>query len=204
MKPTPTSGELAGQLAEALRGILPMAREGQRARVSPSSHQAFIQDDLDDIRMAEKALAKYDSAQSAPEMREKLPMALITQEWLDHHVETDPDCDTEASSAPERGGAETYTQEDLDRAEAKAAQIIADIPVDKRQPVLAAPPDPDGWIPWSGGECPVAPETLVDTKFRNGSRAFGEAADEWDWLHRSTLPLSDIIAYRPAGSCAKP
>lgn len=63
---TPQS-KLAAELAEALRGILPMAREGQRARVSPSSHQEFIRDDLADIRMAEKALAKYDSAQSAQE-----------------------------------------------------------------------------------------------------------------------------------------
>ncbi len=49
------------ELVRALEAILPMAREGQRARVSPSSHQDFIQDDLDDIHAAERAISRFNA-----------------------------------------------------------------------------------------------------------------------------------------------
>jgi hypothetical protein len=57
-------------------------------------------------------------------------------------------------------------------------------------------PDPDGWIPWSGGECPVDGETHVQFKFRNNSWGFGYEgkANERDWSHDNSG--GDIIAYR--------
>jgi len=56
------------------------------------------------------------------------------------------------------------------------------------------------WIEWNGGECPVDPETLVDTCKRNGDKCYGFRAGVrihvgcWDraWRSRRT----DIIAYR--------
>ena len=56
------------------------------------------------------------------------------------------------------------------------------------------------WIEWSGGECPVNPSEIVDTRKRNGDIAYGFRADDrlktgcWDrvWRGRRT----DIVAYR--------
>lgn len=63
----------------------------------------------------------------------------------------------------------------------------------------------DEWLPWPGGDCPVAEGTLVDVRYRDGEEKFNvpagtpvegrEAnADYWEnWNYRS-----DIIAYRIA------
>lgn len=82
-------------------------------------------------------------------------------------------------------------------------------------PAEPTPPqfDDDGWIKWDGGECPVAPNTRVQVRCRNGwedTAARGgiaagylnsPAADpmsrsvngNW-WLNRGTE--DDIVAYR--------
>lgn len=69
------------------------------------------------------------------------------------------------------------------------------------------------WIEWTGGECPVAPETVVDVRFRNGEEdCSGGAAEYWtrmsrgrDWWKHEGAPWgaeidggneADIIAYR--------
>ena len=56
-------------------------------------------------------------------------------------------------------------------------------------------PDDDGWIPWSGGNCPVGCKTLVNWKVRHGVEG-NEPSDagrlRWD---HSEGPY-DIIAYR--------
>lgn len=71
--------------------------------------------------------------------------------------------------------------------------------------------DADGWIEWSGGECPVERGTLVDVKYSGGEESFGVSAltEGWhddhvrgsngkrtavNWV--DTLPVSGIIAYR--------
>ena len=58
--------------------------------------------------------------------------------------------------------------------------------------------DADGWIPWSGGECPVAFETKVDVRHRDGNEYQGFAgysiARFWD----DAGDPRDIIAYRIA------
>lgn len=53
------------------------------------------------------------------------------------------------------------------------------------------------WIPHDGGPCPVAPETMVELRFRTGEEHISEPrAGMWMWQH-SGRP-SDIIAYRIA------
>jgi len=60
----------------------------------------------------------------------------------------------------------------------------------------ATAPDSDGWIPWNGGECPVAPLSLVKIRFRdgecddNGCRIAGHLR----WEHIDTP--SDIVAFK--------
>jgi hypothetical protein len=58
------------------------------------------------------------------------------------------------------------------------------------------PVEPD-WIEWSGGECPVANDVLVDAKYRNG-RIFIASAWLFRWTHfaESEDEAEDIIAYR--------
>lgn len=67
-------------------------------------------------------------------------------------------------------------------------------------PKTAAPAD-DGWIVWTGGECPVEPCALVDVSYRStadpskGIRK-GERwpAGQLAWYHDGED--DDIIAYR--------
>ncbi len=53
------------------------------------------------------------------------------------------------------------------------------------------------WIPWSGGECPVADASEVQLKLRDECEEQGPAGI-WDWSH--TDDLGDIIAYRIIGA----
>ena len=70
----------------------------------------------------------------------------------------------------------------------------------KAEAILAAPqPADDGWIPWEGGERPVAHGTVVDVRLRNGWEG-DLLASVWSW-HHATQESSDakgldIIAYR--------
>lgn len=53
------------------------------------------------------------------------------------------------------------------------------------------------WITWNGGPCPVAPETMVELRFRTGEEhAALPSAGFWTWGHDGIS--SDIIAYRIA------
>lgn len=56
----------------------------------------------------------------------------------------------------------------------------------------------DGWIPWTGGECPVPEDTLVEVRLRGEvveEYAKGFAANLW-WTHEEEYPEADIVAYR--------
>lgn len=58
----------------------------------------------------------------------------------------------------------------------------------------------DGWIAWSGGECPVDQDAKVETKYRDGETQAAQA-QYFRWDHacakRTHLdPSADIIAYR--------
>lgn len=54
----------------------------------------------------------------------------------------------------------------------------------------------DGWIEWSGGECPVPPGKIVDLKLRKGSITTNYPAGSAQWDHRSEDNDTDIMAYR--------
>lgn len=58
-----------------------------------------------------------------------------------------------------------------------------------------APAQGDGWIPWSGGKCPVSGHTVVEVRFRTKAKQSARADHYW-WTH-GELP-GDIIAYRIA------
>lgn len=55
-------------------------------------------------------------------------------------------------------------------------------------------PDADGWIEWSGGECPVDAEVLVDLKWGDGFMPKGAKPRAFRWKHLDSMP--NIIAYR--------
>lgn len=56
-------------------------------------------------------------------------------------------------------------------------------------------PDENGWLPWYGGECPVAAGTMVDVRYR---RVLAEEKAVYAHLSRwEHLPYDDdIVAYR--------
>ena len=69
----------------------------------------------------------------------------------------------------------------------------------KAEAALAEPQaDEDGWIPWSGGECPIPEGMAFDLRFRDGAKLIAASSDwptaEWDWSCESG-PY-DIVAYR--------
>ena len=54
------------------------------------------------------------------------------------------------------------------------------------------------WTVWTGGECPVDPETKVRVELRNGERDTG-LGKEFLWNHvdgRSAAARLDIVSYR--------
>ena len=91
---------------------------------------------------------------------------------------------------------------EMDGFETKAARAA----IAKAEAALAEPQaDADGWIPWSGGECPITTGTVVDVKYRNGAIGAGLPAN----IHivsskdhagpaywRADGMQNDIIAYR--------
>jgi hypothetical protein len=59
----------------------------------------------------------------------------------------------------------------------------------------------DGWIEWSGGECPLEPGIRYERRYRGGREQFAHVHKdpEWNddiWAHDPTDPHRDIIAYR--------
>ena len=76
----------------------------------------------------------------------------------------------------------------------------------KAEAALAEPQaDADGWIPLSGGECPLDRLTQVDVRYRNGGELMGIGstciAGAYDWSHDERD--YDIIAYRIAKESGK-
>ena len=57
--------------------------------------------------------------------------------------------------------------------------------------------DADGWIEWSGGECPLPGDQLCEVKVRGEGVPRGPKPAKvwaWDWM---SMRSNDIIAYRP-------
>lgn len=74
--------------------------------------------------------------------------------------------------------------------------------IKKAETVLAEPQaDEDGWIPWSGGECPIEPPAHnLFIRFRIGTETsdYKSRAQSYFWLHEERAHSADIIAYRIA------
>ena len=92
-------------------------------------------------------------------------------------------------------GPTAWTQEQENNLVEKVSCAIA-----KAEAALAEPQaDADGWIPWKGGECPVAHSTIVDVRLRNQGEGRAVASN-WRWYHETRgnpiLEGADIIAYR--------
>ena len=81
------------------------------------------------------------------------------------------------------------------------AGIQARAAIAKAEAALAEPQaDADGWIPWSGGGCPIPKGMAFDLQFRDGAKLIAASgywpAAEWDWSCDSS-PYG-IVAYRIA------
>ena len=89
-----------------------------------------------------------------------------------------------------------------DSASKHIAYVIA-----KAEAALAEPQaDADGWIPWSGGECPVeTPANNLFIRFRNGIESSDHAsrAQLYVWQYEGKAHPADIIAYRIAKGADK-
>ena len=72
--------------------------------------------------------------------------------------------------------------------------------VNKLGQFKSAPGGDDGWIPWSGGECPVGPEVRIDVQFRDGGISLDMYASVWSvscWQHDDGGHHdNDIMFYR--------
>ena len=82
----------------------------------------------------------------------------------------------------------------------RAAYDKAHAAIAKAEAILAATePSYDDWIPWEGGDCPVAHSTTVDVRLRSQGEGC-DVASNWLWLHEtrgnSILKGTDIVAYR--------
>ncbi|MFW0699059.1 hypothetical protein [Pantoea sp. R13S299] len=60
-------------------------------------------------------------------------------------------------------------------------------------PILEQQERGDGWIEWSGGDCPVERMAIVEVKFTQTPQGEG-IAHWWDWHHEEGE--NNIIAYR--------
>lgn len=81
----------------------------------------------------------------------------------------------------------------LAESEAKMAatiQVLRALAAEKE----ASAPFGDGWIKWEGGDCPVASETQVVVRLREGDEDLRMVARIWDWKHYGHS--GDIVAYR--------
>jgi len=60
---------------------------------------------------------------------------------------------------------------------------------------MTTPQSTDGWIPWSGGECPIAKSEKVTVRLRSGRET---QRGQYAWTLRwNRLELDgDIVAYR--------
>lgn len=97
--------------------------------------------------------------------------------------------------APEAGPESAHMQRDRNDADALVEAMDRHIALSSLEVRKAcAPPVPDGFTPWYGGECPVPGRTKVTALHRDGTTRESNWADCLDWTHRGVY--TDIIAYR--------
>ena len=88
--------------------------------------------------------------------------------------------------------------EDGHRRHAAVIRAFAENPSLSPTPAESTGMTADGWIEWKGGECPVAPGTLVEVRTRRGDRYTARAL-EGDWAHSGGMwgPIGEhVVAYR--------
>jgi hypothetical protein len=62
----------------------------------------------------------------------------------------------------------------------------------------AAPaPDADGWISWSGGECPVDPDTVVDVRYERRANTYRLTARKVGWGRPAPWEVSHYRVVTP-------
>ena len=98
----------------------------------------------------------------------------------------------EAASASSPEASIPSRDEDPDEAVA-AAQMERDVWRDIE--VRRTTPSNDGWIEWSGGECPVEAVERVEIKLRDGEKNSASAHAFW-WGRSKHESTGDIISYR--------
>lgn len=77
------------------------------------------------------------------------------------------------------------------------AQLLIDLEQETVKESLTAEADPDGWIKWDGGECPVDDSQDVSVKFKSGKVRRDKHPEGWSgWGVNCPEPEYKIIAYR--------
>jgi len=73
-------------------------------------------------------------------------------------------------------------------------------------PDAPAPPDatPTAWIGHNGGDCPVAPGTIVEAQLRDGTLAEARQAGAFGWAHCSGEDPYSIVSYRIVNASGGP
>lgn len=130
---------------------------------------------LTDEQLREFSFDPWSIFEKIPEARKFLPQR--TPWPLAIHVAIDP-----ARPGSDKTVAMTYT---VDKG-VLTVQSIAE---------REEPADPDGWIPWAGGECPV-PNDRVLVKTQDGREEELRVGRLWQWTHDAERSYGDIIAYR--------
>lgn len=100
----------------------------------------------------------------------------------------------EVRKEDEQDAAVDWTNGGEDRLDAVCAELLKDLP-----PPQEAPAIPEGFIPWSGGECPVPHGTVVDIICRDPDIRVGQTNEVFahmiSWANEGNAAY-DIIAYR--------
>ncbi|MHB3890066.1 hypothetical protein ACYBYO_25965, partial [Klebsiella pneumoniae] len=129
--------------------------------------------------------------------REQYEAALAEKEHPLPWDEKNKPCPTlgaECRGCPDCGRRVSCTSDDI-----TDDAVRAEIGMNSRALDAALAAKNDGWIDWSGGECPVIESAMVDVRYRDGSIHKAQRADSYEWGHgyaHFVTTGADIIAYR--------
>lgn len=146
--------------------------------------QALIADCQAEIAEIEKALTTWGDAW-IPSLqsklnRQQLALAALTAETVYQLID-----DGKWYDAPK------YLFDEANQRGDECRMVYTTPPAQLLRPVEL--PKSDGWIEWSGGDCPVFDYSLVETKWSSGA-IVEDCAGEFDWSFEDGS--CNIIAYR--------
>lgn len=144
-------------------------------------HLREIDRQAERIAELETQLGRSMCGQSNERMKEK-KVIMARKIWTDGQLMD------MAFEAEDRGN----FHEILCRVAAKYDDVIAEL----EGKLMPSKSDGDGWIPWSGGECPVDSRTIIEVKFLSGAIFDNMTAGAWKW--KSDNDDGTIVAYRIA------